>query len=142
MSAVHITADTAQICLSISRSIFPSLVNPLQVGEEMLLQAEEFKYLGVLFMSEGKMEQEIDKRIGAASAVMRTLRQSVVVKRELSQKAKLSIYRSIYVPTLTHGHKLWVVIKRTRSRIQVAKMGFLHRVAGLSLRDRVRSLDI
>ena len=66
----------------------------------------EFKYLGVLFPSERKMEQEIDKRIGAASAVMRTQRQSVVAKRELSQKAKLSIYRSIYVPTLSYGQEL------------------------------------
>ena len=30
------------------------------------------------------MEREIDRQIGAASAVMRTLRPSVVVKRELS----------------------------------------------------------
>ena len=115
---------------------------PLQVGGESLLQVEEFKYLGVLFTSEGKMEREIDRRIGAASAVMRALRQSVVDKRELSQKAKLSIYRSIYVPTLTYGHEVWVVTERTRSRIQAAEMSFLRRVAGLSLRDRVRSLDI
>ncbi|TWW59279.1 hypothetical protein D4764_06G0008090 [Takifugu flavidus] len=54
------------------------------------------------------MELEIDRRISAVSAVMRTLHPSVMVKRELSQKAKLSIYR----------------------------------VAGLSLRDRVRSSAI
>ena len=60
---------------------------------------EEFKYLGVLFMSEGKVEWETD---GAASAVMQMLKQSVVVKRELSQKAKLSIYMSNYFPTLTY----------------------------------------
>ncbi|KAI3359104.1 hypothetical protein L3Q82_002647 [Scortum barcoo] len=41
---------------------------PLQVGGEVLPQVEEFKYLGVLFTSEGKMEREIDRRIGAASA--------------------------------------------------------------------------
>ncbi len=64
---------------------------------------------------------------------------SVVVKKELSRKAKLSIYRSIYVPTLTYGHELWVMTKRTRSRIQAAEMIFLRRVAGRSLRDRVRS---
>ncbi|TWW74408.1 hypothetical protein D4764_14G0004110 [Takifugu flavidus] len=64
---------------------------------------------------------------------------SSMVKRELSQKAKLSIYRSIFVPTLTYGHELWVMTERTRSRVQAAKMSFLHRVAGLSLRDRVRS---
>ena len=63
---------------------------PLWVGGE-LLQLEEFKYLGVLFTSEGRMEREIDRRIGAVSAVMRLLKRSVVVKRELNQKENLSI---------------------------------------------------
>ncbi|KAI3377606.1 hypothetical protein L3Q82_008432 [Scortum barcoo] len=85
---------------------------PLRVGEEFLAQVEEFgwrklsvtpdvlraTYLRVLFTSEGKMEQEMDRGTGAASAVLRTLMLSIVVKRELSQKAKLSIYWSIYVP--------------------------------------------
>ncbi len=41
---------------------------------------------------------------------------------------------------------LWGVLReygvRMRSRIQAAEMSFLRRVAGLSLRDRVRSSDI
>ncbi|TWW81034.1 R2DM Retrovirus-related Pol polyprotein from type II retrotransposable element [Takifugu flavidus] len=114
----------------------------LRVKEEILPQVEEFKYLGVLFTSGGRMEREIDRRIGVASTVMRTLHRSVVVKRELSRKAKLSIYRSIFVPTLTYGHELWVMTERTRSRVQAAEMSFLRRVAGLSLRDRVRSSAI
>ncbi|KAI3369751.1 hypothetical protein L3Q82_024580 [Scortum barcoo] len=66
---------------------------PLRVGGEVLPQVEEFKYLGVLFTSEGKMEREIDRWIGgAASAVMRSVYRTVVVKKELSRKAKLSIY--------------------------------------------------
>ncbi|KAI3374956.1 hypothetical protein L3Q82_021487 [Scortum barcoo] len=64
---------------------------PLRVGGEVLPQVEEFKYLGVLFTSEGKMGREIDRRIGAASAVMRSVYRTVVVKKELSRKAKLSI---------------------------------------------------
>ncbi|KAK3538840.1 hypothetical protein QTP86_015967 [Hemibagrus guttatus] len=111
----------------------------LQVGGEVLPQVEEFKYLGVLFTSEGMMDHEIDRRIGAAAAVMRSMYRSVVVKKELSRKAKLSIYQSIYAPTLTYGHELWVMTERVRSRIQAAEMSFLHRVAGRSLRDRVRS---
>ena len=62
-----------------------------------------------------------------------------MVKRQLSQKASLSVYWSIFVPTLTYGHKLRVVTKRMRSWIQAAEKSFLHRVAGLSLRDRVRT---
>ncbi|KAK3524832.1 hypothetical protein QTP86_007573 [Hemibagrus guttatus] len=111
----------------------------LHVGGEVLPQVEEFKYLGVLFTSEGRMDREIDRRIGAAAAVMRSMYRSVVVKKELSRKATLSIYQSIYVPTLTYGHELWVMTERVRSRIQAAEMSFLRRVAGHSLRDRVRS---
>ncbi|PWA15004.1 hypothetical protein CCH79_00008845, partial [Gambusia affinis] len=107
-----------------------------------LIINEEFMYLGILFTNGGRREWEINRRIGAASAVKRALYRSVVVKRELSQKAKLSIYRSIYDPPLIYGHELWVMTEKTRSRIQAAEMGFLRRVAGLFLRDRVRSSDI
>lgn len=51
-----------------------------------------------MFPWDKKREHEMDRRFGTASAVMRVLYQTVVVKRELSQKAKLMIYQSIYVP--------------------------------------------
>ena len=73
---------------------------------------------------------------------MRSLCCTMVMKRKLSQKAKLSIYWSIFVPILTYGHKGWVMTERMRSRIQAAEMGFLRRVAGVSLGDRVRSSAI
>ncbi|KAK3508205.1 hypothetical protein QTP70_017467 [Hemibagrus guttatus] len=111
----------------------------LQVGGEVLPQVEQFKYLRVLFTSEGRMDREFDRRIGAAAAVMRSMYRSVVVKKELSRKAKLSIYQSICVPTLTYGLELWVMTERVRSRIQAAEMSFLRRVTGHSLRDRLRS---
>ena len=65
-----------------------------------------------------KFEQEID----------RTLCRFVVVKRELNQKAKLSIYCLVFLTltlTLTFSHELWVVTEKTRSSVQVAKMSFL-----------------
>ncbi|KAK3568587.1 hypothetical protein QTP86_009401 [Hemibagrus guttatus] len=59
----------------------------LQVGGEFLPQVEEFKYLGVLFTSEGRMDREIDRWIGAAAAVMWSMYQSVLVKKELRGEA-------------------------------------------------------
>lgn len=50
------------------------------------------------FTSEAKMEREIDGHIRVAAAVRLMLNRSVVVKTQLSQKAKRSIYRSIYIP--------------------------------------------
>ncbi|KAI3364402.1 hypothetical protein L3Q82_010826 [Scortum barcoo] len=80
-------ADDVVLMASSGQDLQHGGVCPLQVGGEVLPQVEEFKYLGVLFTSEGKIEREIDRRIGAASAVMRSVYRTVVVKKELSRKA-------------------------------------------------------
>ena len=61
----------------------------LPVGGEFLPHVEEFKYLGILFMSEGRMALETDRWIGAAAAVMRSLYRSVLVKRFTGQSTFL-----------------------------------------------------
>lgn len=55
----------------------------------------------------------------------------------VSQKAKLDVI--IYVLTFIYGHEVWIITERMRSWIQASKISFLHRVAGVSLRGRVRS---
>lgn len=67
----------------------------------------------------------------------RSLYQSLVLKKELSQKAKLLIY-PVGSPS-TYGQELMVVTKRGRSWIQAAKLSVLHSVAGCTVRGRVRS---
>ena len=76
---------------------------------------EKFKYLGVAFRSDGRQDEELKTRIGKASAVVRALHNSVVMKRELSKKAKPSIFKAVFVPSLTYGHESWVMIERMRS---------------------------
>ena len=43
----------------------------LQVADESLPQAEDLKCLGIFFTSDGKLKREMDRQIGALSAVMR-----------------------------------------------------------------------
>ena len=76
--------------------------------------------------------------MGKASAVMRQLHRSVVLKRELCTKAKLFIFRSVYVPILTYGHECWIMNEKVRSRVQAAEMGFLRRISGLSCWTRLK----
>jgi len=42
-----------------------------QVSGNTLQQVEKFKYLGVVFTSDGRRSEEIDTRIGKANAVLR-----------------------------------------------------------------------
>ena len=46
----------------------------------ILKQVEKFKYLGVAFMSDGRQDEDLNTRIGKASAVTRDLHYSVVIK--------------------------------------------------------------
>lgn len=87
-------------------------------------QVKEFNNLGVLLIIKGKMDCEIDRQIGAASVVMQTLYWSIVVKRSVSQIAKLLIYQWIHVPTITNGRDLWEGTKRKRL-VQAADVGVL-----------------
>lgn len=55
------------------------------------------------------MERENDTQIDAASAVMQSLYQTIVVKKELKLKSKLLIYLPVHIPTLNFGPKIWVM---------------------------------
>ena len=73
----------------------------LQVNGATLKQLENFKYLGIAFTNDERQDEELDNRIGMASAIKRALHHLVVMKRELSQNAKLSILKLVFVPIFT-----------------------------------------
>jgi len=74
----------------------------LQLSGASLKQVEKFKYIGVVFTSDGRQNEKLDTRMGKASAVMRALQYSAVMKRELSKKEKLSVFKTLFVPILTY----------------------------------------
>ncbi|CAM1293788.1 Uncharacterised protein r2_g303 [Pycnogonum litorale] len=114
----------------------------LHVSGVPLKQVEKFKYLGVVFTSDGRQDIELDTRIAAAGAVMRQLQRSVLLRRELGVKTELVVFKSVFVPILIYGHEPWVMTERTRSRIRAAEMAFLGRISGLTMLDRVCSSEI
>ena len=114
----------------------------LRIGDTTLKQVDKFKYLGINFTSDGKQDVELDTRIGKASAILRELNRSVVLKRELREQAKLAVFKSVYVPTLIYGHECWLMTERVRSRVQAAEMRFLRKIVGVTRLDRVRNTAI
>jgi len=121
------TKNTEVLCLS---------TNPRQcmrqVSGNTLQQVKMFTYLEVVFASDGRRSEERDTRIGKANAFLRELCRSVAAKRELSNTAKLSVFKSVFVPILTHGHESWVMTKRIFTQVQAPKMGFRRRVHGVT----------
>ena len=66
---------------------------------------------------------------------------SVVTKRELSNTAELSVFKSVFVPILSYGHESFVMTEDMLSRVQAAEMGLLRKVHGVKLRDKERRCE-
>jgi len=60
---------------------------------------------GNLSMSDGRWSKEIDTRISKANAVLHELYRSVFTKRKLSNIAKLSGFKLVFVLFLAYGHE-------------------------------------
>lgn len=80
---------------------------PLVFGDLCPPTASKIWYLGVLFMRVGKMQQEMNGRFMAVFLALHVPDRTVVVKKELSHSAKLSISWSLYVPALSCARELW-----------------------------------
>ena len=73
---------------------------------------------------------------------LKQLGRTVIRKTELGFKAKLGVFNSVFVPTLTYGHEICVMAERLRPRIQAAEMRFIRADVGITRRDRVRNTAV
>ncbi len=88
------------------------------------------------------MKAEILERVKSATCTLGCLRKWFLGKKELSVKAKMSVYRAVYLPRLTYACDSWVLDASLKSKVQAAEMRFLRLVAHKSRLDCVRSTVI
>ena len=93
---------------------------------------------GIYVTSDGRWSEEVDTRIGKANAVLRELYRSVVTKRELSNTAELSVFKSVYVPILTYGHESWLLTDKILTEVQAATWAFCEECEATQGRTEVR----
>jgi hypothetical protein len=122
----------------VSREHEPFLVN---VEGTTLKQTSTFRYLGVLFDSNGTHETAIRDRIQKYSANVNLL-YPMLKDRNVPRKVKTTVYKTILRPTLCYGCETWTLTTRTRSCVQAAEMRVLRLIRGVTRRDRLRNENI
>ena len=65
------------------------------------------KYLGVIISSDGRMEKEVEARIGNATRVAGGMNEAVLKRKELSRSTKLKVVNATMNPKLLHGCEAW-----------------------------------
>ena len=79
---------------------------------------KKFKYLGSLITSSLTDDDEIERRITAASAAFASLRQAVFTKKSISAYSKKNAYEGLILSILLYGCEAWVLSSRLKLRLQ------------------------
>ena len=89
-----------------------------------------------------KLQNQTVTRIDKANAVVREQELSNTTKLELSNTAKLSVFKAVFVPIFTCGHESCAIPERILFQVEGSEMGFLRRVHGVELREKMCSCEI
>ena len=104
-----------------------------QVNGNTLQQMDKFKYLWLVFTSDGRRSaMRLIRELAELSLFCVSFIALAATKQELSNTAKLSVFNSIFVPILTYGHESWLMTERILTQVQAPKMGSLRRVHGVT----------
>ena len=105
-----------------------------------LRQVNIFKYVGVTISEEGGSEEAVRARVSAAWGKWRDI-SGVINDKNMPRKLKVKLYMNVIRPVLLYGAECWTVRKKEQI-LEKTEMRMLRRIKGVTLRDRVKSVDI
>jgi len=113
----------------------------LQASGNTLQQVEKFKQFRVVFANDWRQNNEMNTRICKANTVLCELYRSVVTKRELSNIAKLSAFKPVFVNLY-----VWSCILDNNRKIAISGTSSKDRIfaksSRVTLSDEVGSFEI
>jgi hypothetical protein len=109
----------------------------IKIGKQQIECVETFKYLGAQINQEGRIDEGINTRIASSNKLFTSIKSGFLNHKEITDKTKLSVYKSTFSPILSFASETWVLNKKHKSKIQTMEMRFLRKVVGKTRRDKI-----
>ena len=90
----------------------------IEIDGEKVKNVKETVYLGVKLSEDGKMGGEVERRIGMTMQTVGAMKKEYE-SREISREAKVTVFESVTIPTLTYGCEVWVLTEREKSTVKM-----------------------
>lgn len=104
-----------------------------------LEQVEKFKYLGVWIQENGKLDDEINERVGSTGRLFNSIKSSFLGKKEVPKEAKVEVFKKVVTPILIYGCESWTTVNKHKSRVESMEMRFLRKIEDKTRRDHIRN---
>lgn len=111
------------------------------LGNEILKQVHNFKYLGSWVTSDGKCETDIKARIAMARTAFTEMR-NILTNKKIAIDIRLRTLSCYILPILMYGCESWTITNAMEKRINAAEMWFLRRMLCISYTDRITNEEV
>ena len=101
-----------------------------------------FTYLGSILSPSCNIDDDIQVRIGLASAAFGRLSARVFQNRNLTTSTKAAVYRAVCLSTLLYGSETWTPCQRHFRTLEAFHIRCLQRILGVSWEDRVPYAEV
>lgn len=114
-------------------------VHSIQINGQEIEQVDSYKYLGSIIESNGRIDKEINERMGKAGRIYNTMKTTFLGKREIPKNIKIEVIKKVVRPTILYSSESWTLSGKQKTRINAIEMRFLRKIQGKTRRDRIRN---
>jgi len=107
----------------------------INIDNSAFERVQEFKYLGTTLMNQNSIQEEIKSRLKSGNACYHSV-QNLSSCGLLSKNFKIKICRTIILPVVLYGCKIWLHTLREECMLRVFENRVLRRLFGIR-RDEV-----
>ena len=113
----------------------------ISIGNEVVQQCSEFKYLGATICSDNNLDREIAVRIGKATGAFNRL-YNIWNSRSISISVKIRIYKAAVITVLTYGCEVWNTSKAQMKRLESFHQRCLRRILKIRWFHKVPNVEV
>jgi hypothetical protein len=113
----------------------------ITIGNKVVQQCSNFKYLGAIISSDNSLEKEIAVRIGKATGAFNRLN-NIWASKSISISVKIRIYKAAIITVLTYGCEVWNTTLALMKRIESCHLRFLRRILKIRWFHRVSNKEV
>ena len=113
----------------------------ITVHGNILEQVDRFVYLGSLFMSNGRCEQDVRQRIAIAKSAFTSL-EKVLKKRNINIQLRCRFLECYVWSTLLYESEAWTLSSKMLNKLEATEMWFLRRMQRTSYTEHVTNVEV
>ena len=109
---------------------------------QRLQVVDKFTYLGSTLSRVVHIDDEVNARTAKASAALRRLRASIWDQSGIRLDTKLTVYRSVVMPTLLYACETWLVYQRHAKILNHFHTSCLRKLLKIKWQDRIQDTEV